>query len=186
MAMATTKTSHEHHHHHHQVIKDIGLMNKLTNVWLSVIVLAFGVSEIKYYSHQYDILSHLISVPNYSVLDAGSQYFNGETLLPRFSFSFAPTDMDGTTWKHLESHGDVELLYRTIVPTPALHAHRAVVEADIPIEALLHVFRDTPHMVSNTKSWNLYLYPYDICPKALDSCLHITHLVHCRLRGQRI
>ena len=162
MTMTTTKTSHEHHHRHQHapIIKDIGLMNKLTNVWLSVIVLAFGVSEIKYYSHQYDILSHLISVPtNYSVLDAGSQYFNGETLLPRFSFSFAPTDMDGTTWKHLESHGDVELLYRTIVPTPALHAHRAVVEADIPIEALLHVFRDTPNMVRlNAKSLGLYLF----------------------------
>lgn len=80
------------------------------------------------------------------MLDWGIQFVRDHSLFPSFSSSFAPiTSDDG--WIHLESHGDVELMYRTIVPTQGLHAHRAVVVADLPIESLLHVYRDTPNHV---------------------------------------
>ena len=87
------------------------------------------------------------------VLDRGYLYFHDHSLfslVPTFSSSFAPlTQVDD--WTHLEAHGDVDLSYKTIIPTSGLHAHRAEVVADLPIEALLHVFRDTPNNVSVIK-----------------------------------
>ena len=112
------------HHHHAPFIHDLDLMNLLMMLWLGVAILGF-------------------------VLHGCVEFFHVHTLFPSFSSSFAPSsDSSDHVWQHLESHGDVELLYRTIIPTQGLHAHRAVVVADIPIEILLHVFRDTPNTVS--------------------------------------
>lgn len=123
----------DHHHHHHApFIYDLSLMKKLMNVWLAILFLGF-------------------------VLDTSYQYFHNTkllTFLPTFSTSFAPRTKDEEGWTHLESHGDIELSYRTIVPTNGLHAHRAVTVVDLPIEALLHVFRDTPNNVSSF----IYIY----------------------------
>ena len=116
-----------HHHHHAPFIYDLSLMKKLMNVWLAILFLGF-------------------------LLDTSYQYFHNTkllTFLPTFSTSFAPRTKDEEGWTHLESHGDIELSYRTIVPTNGLHAHRAVTVVDLPIEALLHVFRDTPNNVSS-------------------------------------
>ncbi len=115
----TTKLRH-HHHHHAPFIHDLGLMNLLICIWLGIVIAGL-------------------------MLNSGIQFFHDHSLFPSFSSSFAPISSD--EWMHLESHGDVELLYRTIVPTAGLHAHRAVVVADLPIESLLHVFRDTPNHV---------------------------------------
>ena len=117
------------HHHHHRApfIYDLSLMKKLMNVWLAILFLGF-------------------------LFDTSYQYFHNTkllTFLPTFSTSFAPRTKDEEGWTHLESHGDIELSYRTIVPTNGLHAHRAVTVVDLPIEALLHVFRDTPNNVSS-------------------------------------
>ncbi|KAL7534391.1 hypothetical protein ACHAXR_005840 [Thalassiosira sp. AJA248-18] len=99
----------------------------MTTVWLTIVLIGF-------------------------ILNSGIEFFQGQAPFPSFSLSFAPSsDSSDDTWKHLESLGDVELLYRTIIPTAGLHAHRAVAVADIPIEALLHVFRDTPNYVKWVK-----------------------------------
>lgn len=124
-----TKKSHDHHRHHHALfIHDVDLLHKLILLWLGVIIAGLA-------------------------LNTGFEFFQAHNLFPSFSSSFAPTRLGSSddTWTHLESHGDVELLYHTIVPTSGLHAHRAVVVADIPIEALLHVFRDTPNNVNWAK-----------------------------------
>ena len=96
-------------------------MNLLIGIWLGIVIAGF-------------------------MLDRGIQFIRDHSLFPSFSSSFAPISSD-ETWTHLESHGDVELMYRTIFPTLGLHAHRAVVVSDLPIESLLHVFRDTPNHV---------------------------------------
>ncbi len=123
--MSSTKLQQHHHHHpHHRhapFIHDLGLMNWLIGIWLGIVIAGF-------------------------MLDKGIHFVRDHSLFPSFSSSFAPITSDDT-WIHLESHGDVELMYRTIVPTLGLHAHRAVVVADLPIESLLHVFRDTPNDV---------------------------------------
>src|SRR5210317_1991563 len=83
-------------------------------------------------------------------------FIKEHSFFPSFSSSYAPGNSD-SSWVHLETHGDVELLRRPILldkdppftATPGLYAHRAVATVDIPIEALLHVFRDTP----NNKAW---------------------------------
>eukprot|EP01083_Nonionella_stella_P000703 1998_1 len=130
--MAKDKLHHPHHHHHHApFIHDLDLMNWLTFLWIGVVIAGL-------------------------LLNSGFEFFQTHNFFPSFSSSFAPKDkeLDGSsdgTWTHLESHGDVELLYRTIIPTSGLHAHRAVVVTDIPIEALLHVFRDTPTNVQWVK-----------------------------------
>ena len=125
-----------HHHHHAPFIYDLSLMKKLMNVWLAILFLGF-------------------------VLDTSYQYFHNTkliTFLPTFSTSFAPrTKADAEGWMHLESHGDIELSCRTIVPTNGLHAHRAVTVVDFPIEALLHVFRDTPNNVSSLAYRNMFV-----------------------------
>lgn len=118
----TTKKLHHHHHHHAPFIHDLGLMNLLIYLWLGIVLAGF-------------------------LLNSGLVYFYDHSFLPSFSSSFAPFGKSDT-WTHLESHGDVELQYKTIVPTSGLHAHRAVVVADLPTEAVLHVFRDTPNSVS--------------------------------------
>jgi len=117
--MTDSKKLQHRHHHHAPFIHDLDLMNLLMLIWFGVIMLGF-------------------------LLNSFVEHF------PSFSRSFAPANVDSSdnTWTHLESHGDVELLYRTILPTRGLHAHRAVAVADIPIETLLHVFRDTPNNVS--------------------------------------
>lgn len=122
MATETDKILRHHHHHHAPFIHDLGLMNFLIYLWLGIVLAGF-------------------------MLNSGFQFLHEHSLFPSFSSSFAPSSSDGT-WTHLESHGDVELQYRTIIPTSGLHAHRAVAVADLPIEALLHVFRDTPNNVS--------------------------------------
>ncbi len=120
--MTPTKLQH-HHHHHAPFIHDPGLMHLLTYIWLGIVIAGL-------------------------ILNSGIEFINENSYWPTFSSSFAPQHLtDDGEWKHLESHGDVELMYRTIVPTSGLHAHRAVVVADLPIEALLHVFRDTPNSV---------------------------------------
>jgi hypothetical protein len=81
-------------------------------------------------------------------------FFKEHSFIPSFSSSYPP-GKSNSSWKHLERHGDVELLRRPIVlkkdspfsVTPGLYAHRALATVDIPIETLLHVFRDTPHNV---------------------------------------
>jgi hypothetical protein len=120
--MSSSKAQHHHPHHRHApFIHDLGLMNWLIGIWLGIVMAGL-------------------------MLDWGIQFVRDHSLFPSFSSSFAPiTSDDG--WIHLESHGDVELMYRTIVPTQGLHAHRAVVVADLPIESLLHVYRDTPNHV---------------------------------------
>ena len=121
--MATKKRQHHRHHHHAAFIPDLDLMNSLMLLWLAIVMTAL-------------------------FLNSANKFFHGHELFPSFSFSFAPTsDTSDAQWKHLEAHGDAELMYKTIIPT-RLHAHRAVTTADLPIEALLHVFRDTPNSVS--------------------------------------
>ena len=123
------------HHSHAPVIHDLGLLHFLIYLWFGIVLLGF-------------------------VLDSGYQYFHDHSLfslVPKFSSSFAPlTQVDD--WTHLEAHGDVDLSYKTIIPTSGLHAHRAEVVADLPIEALLHVFRDTPNNVSVIFTHQVYFY----------------------------
>ena len=124
--MSSTKQQHHHPHHRHApFIHDLGLMNMLIGIWLGIVIAGF-------------------------MLDRGFQFVRDHSLLPSFSSSFAPISSD-KAWTHLESHGDIELMYRTIFPTLGLHAHRAVVISDLPIESLLHVFRDTPNHIKWTK-----------------------------------
>ena len=114
-----------HHHHHAPMICDLKLIHLLTYIWLGAILAVLSINS-------------------------GIHFMRDHDLFPSFSSSFAPSlgaDHAGD-WTHLERHGDVELLYRTIIPTSGLHAHKAVVVADLPIEALIHVFRDTPNNVS--------------------------------------
>lgn len=119
MAGIRSKKLHHRHHHHAPFIHDLDVMNLLMAIWLGVAMIGF-------------------------VLNSCVEHF------PSFSLSFAPKrpGSSNCTWRHLESHGDVELLYRTIIPTRGLHAHRAVAVADIPIETMLHVFRDTPNHIN--------------------------------------
>ena len=69
---------------------------------------------------------------------------NGCLQMIQQEYGFAPSrDKEG--WQKLKSHGDIELMCRTIIPTQKLHAFRAVATTDVPIETMLHVFRDTPN-----------------------------------------
>lgn len=123
--MSSTKVQHHHPHHRHApFIHDLGLMNWLIGIWLGIVIAGF-------------------------ILDRGVQFFRDHSLFPSFSTSFAPISSEDDAWIHLESHGDLDLMYRPIVPSMGLHAHRAVVVADLPIESLLHVFRNTPNHVRN-------------------------------------
>ena len=137
MATDTKKTLRHHHHHHAPVIHDLGLLHFLIYLWFGIVLIGL-------------------------VLDRGYLYFHDHSLfslVPTFSSSFAPlTQVDD--WTHLEAHGDVDLSYKTIIPTSGLHAHRAEVVADLPIEALLHVFRDTPNNVSVIKYTCICAYVY--------------------------
>ncbi|KAL7533393.1 hypothetical protein ACHAWF_004480 [Thalassiosira exigua] len=122
--MVPKKLTHRHHHHA-PFISDLDLMNSLMWLWLMVVAAGF-------------------------ILKSSFFHLSEHGLIPSFSLSFAPgPDCSDENWTHLESHGDVGLCYHTIIPTLGLHAHRAVAVVDIPIEALLHVFRETP----NHKLW---------------------------------
>ena len=140
MATDTKKILRHHHHHHAPVIHDLGLLHFLIYLWFGIVFLGL-------------------------VLDRGYLYFHDHSLLslvPKFSSSFAPlTQVDD--WTHLEAHGDVDLSYKTIIPTSGLHAHRAEVVADLPIEALLHVFRDTPNNVSVLYILSILVCAYVVC-----------------------
>ena len=140
MATDTKKILRHHHHHHAPVIHDLGLLHFLIYLWFGIVFLGL-------------------------VLDRGYLYFHNHSLfslVPKFSSSFAPlTQVDD--WTHLEAHGDVDLSYKTIIPTSGLHAHRAEVVADLPIEALLHVFRDTPNNVSALYISSILVCAYVVC-----------------------
>ena len=98
------------------------------------------------------IISWLAVLLAGALLHQGIRFFNEQS----FSYSTSSDSSSDTSWKHLESHGDLELLRRPIVveegfpfkPAVGLYAYRAVGTVDIPIESLLHVFRDTPNNVS--------------------------------------
>ena len=148
MATDTKKILRHHHHHHAPVIHDLGLLHFLIYLWFGIVLIGL-------------------------VLDRGYLYFHDHSLfslVPTFSSSFAPlTQVDD--WTHLEAHGDVDLSYKTIIPTSGLHAHRAEVVADLPIEALLHVFRDTPNNVSA-----LYISSILVCAYLM---WYVYVYVHC-------
>jgi hypothetical protein len=119
----------KHHQHKHHFIHDLSLLKTLIMAWLGVLLAAMAVQK------------GLHVFPEYA------------SLLPTFSSSssYDASDSD-SSWTYLESHGDVALLRRPIVSSSTateLYAHRAVAaNVDLPIEALLHVFRDTPNNVS--------------------------------------
>ena len=130
--MASKKSKQQTHFAH-----DKGLLQTLTICWLAILLAALA-------------------------LQKGFEFFplpdSITSLFPIFSFS-SISESD-PSWKHVEFHGDVELLRRPMALvleeyapffTPKateLYAYRAVSTVDMPIEALLHVFRDTPNNVS--------------------------------------
>ena len=129
--MTTSKKSQPHH----QFIHGLSLAKSLILSWLAVLLAG-------------------------AFLHQGIRFFHDHaSFVPSFSTSY--TSSSDPTWSHLESHGDVELLRRvidleedeyskfaTLSSAKGLYAHRAVATVDIPIETLLHVFRDTPNNVS--------------------------------------
>mmetsp|Transcript_22697 Transcript_22697/g.47435 ORF Transcript_22697/g.47435 Transcript_22697/m.47435 type:complete len:320 (-) Transcript_22697:436-1395(-) len=129
--------------HHHYFLHDISLLKSLTVTWLAILLSGTLLHQGLRYFHDHDHIQ----------------------IRPRFSTS--STSHSDPSWKHLESHGDVELLrrlidledenaeyasmVRTFDTVKGLYAHRAVATVDIPIESLVHVFRDTPGSVEWAK-----------------------------------
>jgi hypothetical protein len=136
--MTATKKSKIHQHFSH----DKGLLRTLTLSWLAVLVVGLALKK------------GLELFPNHI-----------NSLLPSFSFSrLISSNESDPSWQHVEFHGDVELFRRPMAlvleeyapffstKATGLYAYRAVTEVDLPIEALLHVFRDTPNNVSRHSS----------------------------------
>ncbi|KAL3784852.1 hypothetical protein ACHAWO_007778 [Cyclotella atomus] len=129
--MTATKKSKIHQHFSH----DKGLLRTLTLSWLAVLVVGLALKK------------GLELFPNHI-----------NSLLPSFSFSrLISSNESDPSWQHVEFHGDVELFRRPMAlvleeyapffstKATGLYAYRAVTAVDLPIEALLHVFRDTPN-----------------------------------------
>jgi hypothetical protein len=140
---ATKKESKIHQHFAH----DEGLLRTLTLSWLAVLIVGLALKR------------GLELFPNHI-----------DSLLPSFSFSrIISASYSDPSWQHVEFHGDVELFRRPIAlvleeyapffstKANGLYAYRAVTAVDLPIEALLHVFRDTPNNVSRHRTVSSYL-----------------------------
>lgn len=131
-----TKSKNQHHFAHDQ-----GLLRILILCWLASILAGLALHKILEFFPDHNISS----------------------LLPTFSFSSTSGEGSDASWKHVEFHGDVELLRRPIAlvleeyspffstKATGLYAYRAVSTVDLPMEALLHVFRDTPKNVRSCR-----------------------------------
>ena len=131
MKMATKKSKYHKHLAHDQ-----GLLQILIRSWLAILFVGLTLHK------GFEFLPEHIS-----------------SLFPAFSFSHLSSKDGDPSWKHAEFHGDVELFRRPIAlvleeyapyftsKATGLYAYRAVTAVDVPIEALLHVFRDTPNSV---------------------------------------
>ena len=124
--------------YHHHVAHDQGLLKTLILCWLAILLGGLALRK------------GLELIPGHIA-----------SLFPTFSSShLVSSKLSDPSWKHLEYHGDVELFRRPIslvlddyspffsTKATGLYAHRAVTAVDLPIEALLYVFRDTPNNVS--------------------------------------
>lgn len=122
----------------------------------------------QHFAHDQGLI-HTLILTWLTVLLVGSALHKGQELLPdhitslfpSFSVSHLTASKDSDpSWKHVEFHGDIELFRRPIAlvleeyspyfstRATGLYAYRAVTSVDLPIEALLHVFRDAPNNVS--------------------------------------
>jgi hypothetical protein len=142
--------------YHQHIAHDQGLLQTLVVCWLVVLIAGLALHK------------SLELFPDYIA-----------AIIPSFSFSHLITRKDSDpSWKHVEFHGDVELFRRPIAlvleeyarffspKATGLYAYRAVTAVDLPIEALLHVFRDTPTNVS-------------IVLSALFSACSVIYLIVC-------
>lgn len=164
----TAKTTSKNQHH---FAHDQGLLRILILCWLASILAGLALHKI------------LEFFPDHKI----------SSLLPTFSFSSTSGEGSDASWKHVEFHGDVELLRRPIAlvleeyspffstKATGLYAYRAVSTVDLPMEALLHVFRDTP---KNVRSCRVTV----VCKarsirSVLISLIAIIHHDHSRLIG---
>ena len=149
MNMATKKTRYHKHLAHDQ-----GLLQTLIRSWLAILFISLILHK------GFELLPDRIS-----------------SFFPTFSFSHLTSRKDNDpSWKHAEFHGDVELFRRPIAlvleeyanhfsaRATGLYAYRAVTALDIPIEALLHVFRDTPNSVG------VLFFNIEICSFVVSLC----------------